>query len=437
LLWYGLASVCAAWLFYELASLGGRADVEHSSYLALCGLVLFAIHPAHVEAVAWVAGRKDLMAGAFALLSAALVARGVRRQRLISAALPAALFLAAACFSKGAATAFLAFLAALLMAGWPVAERTEKFGRLAVLFLLGAVVALATLTHMKMGVETAIRLVNDPGFFASLDRASRIFVSLNGLIVLPVDLGLYHDVYAIGDWHWAASAAIFALLAYALRAILRDKALWAFGVVLAEAPLFVYLQVIPFTTWSLASERFVFVSVAGLCLVLIDLLDRASLRRNALALVLVLFLPCSVLVWNRVADWELEKSLFAREFERQPLYHNAIRDQIVYVLLPQKRYREAKELVASVKESFAADALNAVVEVEQRYRAHVDASLEDRDSNQLLKFCQAVVTFKSALANGYAKIPALADVSYNNLLRSLTRQLELRYSTSRKDCPHG
>ena len=78
LAWYAFSAAGFYWLLRELVLLFRPALANQASVLALCGTVLFVVHPAHVEAAAWVASRKDLMAGAFGFLSAATLARGMR-----------------------------------------------------------------------------------------------------------------------------------------------------------------------------------------------------------------------------------------------------------------------------------------------------------------------------------------------------------------------
>ncbi len=87
LLWYG-ASILAvyAWLRALLARLAalGRLEIRRdtSEWLALGTTLLFALHPAHVESVSWLSGRKDLLSGTF--LAAALgygLAHATRVQR--------------------------------------------------------------------------------------------------------------------------------------------------------------------------------------------------------------------------------------------------------------------------------------------------------------------------------------------------------------------
>src|SRR5206468_5292447 len=78
---------------------------------------LFGLHPLHVESVAWVAERKDVLSGFFWLLSMAAYARFVRLGTLTSYALVAVLF-AAALLSKPMAIT-LPF-ALLLLDYWPL-----------------------------------------------------------------------------------------------------------------------------------------------------------------------------------------------------------------------------------------------------------------------------------------------------------------------------
>src|SRR6266851_1570059 len=59
-LWAGLV---AGFVFLIALALTGRRIV------AVAAALLFVVHPAHVEAVAWVSSRKDLVSAAFALPS--------------------------------------------------------------------------------------------------------------------------------------------------------------------------------------------------------------------------------------------------------------------------------------------------------------------------------------------------------------------------------
>ena len=395
--------------------------------------------------MAWVAGRKDLIAGTFGLMASAFLLRGIRHEWRSRDLLLSALLLLAACFGKGTATALIIFLSVLIGACWRLSPEVPALRKTAFLLLFWIIVLFASFVHMKVGDTSGIRIVNDPGLFAMIERASRILTELNGLLFLPLDLGLYHDVYALGDWHWLTTSIILILLGIALHAIFQSHAVWGFGVVLAETPLFVYLQFFPFTTWSLASERFLFVSVAGVALVLVDIFNRIERPRRIVAVLLAIVMPCAILGWNRVADWEYGSTLFVREYERQPLFHNAIRDRIMFDLLAKKNFVEARELARQLDHDYAKDTLLALIETEQAYQRLRQAS-ETSGANmtevtkaqtfadEKKEFCEAVALLQRSLDFGYRQIPGEVDISYNNLLRSQERRLSDTYAGSKRIC---
>ena len=68
---------------------------------ALLGALLFAVHPLHVESVAWIAGRKELLSGFFLFLAWLLALEAEKRRGGVLAAALAAFLVA--CFSKASA----------------------------------------------------------------------------------------------------------------------------------------------------------------------------------------------------------------------------------------------------------------------------------------------------------------------------------------------
>lgn len=68
---YGL-SCFAVWLFsIEIIRFIGKERVAEAdqTFIAFTITAIFTLHPAHVESVAWISGRKDLLSGLFAVLS--------------------------------------------------------------------------------------------------------------------------------------------------------------------------------------------------------------------------------------------------------------------------------------------------------------------------------------------------------------------------------
>ncbi len=435
LAWYAFSAASFWCLVRELVLLFRPTWADHSGVLALCGTVLFVVHPAHVEAVAWVASRKDLMAGALGFLAAATLARGLRSQWPLQHSLIAAVLLLLACFSKAAGITQVLFLTMLIAAAWRHRPEIPRGRKIGTLLLPWAVIVFAMLVHLQIGASTGIRIENHPGALAMIERASRIFSVLGGLLLWPYPLGLYHDVYGIGDWHWLTSGAGVLLVLFAVGATCVRRALWPLGVILAVVPWAVYLQIIPFTTWSMAGERFLFVSVGGLALILVDLLGCLAQARRIVALLLLITLPLAAITWNRLADWEFGYQLHAREYERQPGFHNAIRDQVFYVLLPKRQYAEAESLAGSIARDYAAAALLAFIDAERAFAAWNDGRATGSPASDASRsYCLALASLRRALTTGYAQIPSEHDLSYNNLLRSIERQTKLRVADDAKAC---
>ncbi len=434
LVWYAVSAVGAYYFFREVILLFRQEWASRASLLALCGIVLFLLHPAHVEAVVWVASRKDLIGGALSLLAAGTIAHGIRhgwRGRQMGLGM---CFFFLACFGKAASTTSALFITALILGAWH-SPPARQYKNIVYLLLLWGIVFAVSLVHMKTGESTGIRIDNHPGFILIIDRASRIAGTLAQLLVFPYPLGIYHDVYRSESAHWIVSFLISFLVCVSLWVWLTRQRLWAFGVLVAVAPWPVYLQLIPFTTWSLASERFLFISVAGMSLILIDLLGRIENRWKAIGIVLFLVLPCAMLTWRRVSEWEFGRDLMKVEYARQPEFHNAIRDHVIYTLLPAKQYDEARRISLRIKREYAVEALLNYIRTEEAYKIYRDETNErDALDSARLEFCIGVSMLRLSVEKGYQFIVTEKDISYNNLLRSLERQLDQRFGESKRVC---
>lgn len=89
-----------------------RIGSDHRLVLSAVTALLFGIHPLHVESVAWVSGRKDLLYTCFYLLSLISYLRYVDKKK-ISGYLPALLFFVLSLLSKGMAVTLPLALIAL------------------------------------------------------------------------------------------------------------------------------------------------------------------------------------------------------------------------------------------------------------------------------------------------------------------------------------
>jgi tetratricopeptide (TPR) repeat protein len=278
----------------------------------LLAVWLFALHPAHVESVAWLAGRKDQLA--LLWTAAALLAYASERASLRRALVP--LFVALACFSKATSVV----LPLLLLAHDALARRRPDALALA---LAAVPAALATLVHVRVGASVSM-LAALPGGSRSAAVATMapVFWRYVGLSfgVLPPSLA-----HAVPNRTFAepvvlaalaALAALIALAVYAWRRGERRPAValaWFCVALLPVSQVLAPLQ-------NRMADRYLLVAVFGPCLALAALAEaavsrarprlQAALRATLIAACLWLTAPYAALFAEPVA---LFSDLTARE----------------------------------------------------------------------------------------------------------------------------
>lgn len=191
---------------------------------------LFALHPTHVESVAWIAERKDLLSTAFGLLALLAYVSWTRRGGALRYALVAACF-ALSLLSKPMWVT-LPFLL-LLLDAWPlerlggaphgsgsaVAPATPRRLVVEKLPLLALSVASSAVTVAAQSGAGAVR-GQELGLPARLANAAVAYVRYAGKTLWPSDLAVFYPLPVSGTPAWKAigALAILALVtAYAIR----------------------------------------------------------------------------------------------------------------------------------------------------------------------------------------------------------------------------
>lgn len=78
--WLLTAEICR--LVSRPTSSSSIAEINQQTWICTLTTCLFAVHPAHVEAVAWISGRKDLLSGLFAFASLWQFTQGINQEKL-------------------------------------------------------------------------------------------------------------------------------------------------------------------------------------------------------------------------------------------------------------------------------------------------------------------------------------------------------------------
>jgi protein O-mannosyl-transferase len=323
---------------------------------ALAAGLLFAVHPVHVEVVAWVSGRSDLLMGLFAALALWADSRHGQTQGARWQVLALASF-ALALLSKEAAVVLPALIAARVLlapTAWsPSRPRSLKGALLAVApFLAVALLLLGVRFGLLGGVRPA-------GVASSAERLTLFWTwwSASGLylelLVWPLNLGILHHLPVVRQVLeprvWAGCLAFFGLLGtgWRLRGRAPDAAFGVAILLIGLAPLSNFL--IPVSRQAGAdfpvAERFLYLPSLGFCLVAARLLSSwlpsqvarlaarsgqrqgsaparretsSSSERMVLAVSLGLLIAMAARSDARIRDWKSDLTLFAAAVRESP-----------------------------------------------------------------------------------------------------------------------
>ena len=192
---------------------------------------LFAVHPQHVESVAWIAERRDVLSGLFFVLTLAAYLGYVRHGRSPGRYLLVAALLALGLMSKAMLVTVPALL--LLLDYWPLGRfgqagdlpprlagrQCENFGRLAIEKLPLAAIALA---------DAAVTLVThaQAAPMAWSDRAASALTSLMAYLehaLYPVGLSAFYPYAEPGEPAWKVVGSLAVLSALSAATVLARR----------------------------------------------------------------------------------------------------------------------------------------------------------------------------------------------------------------------
>ena len=322
LLWHALAALL---LFMLLARLAAPPAA------AAAAAMLFAVHPLHTEAVAYISGRADMMSAAlmFAALNLSLPgAAGARRVASLAAGL---LCFAAALCSKESSLIYPVLLAVALGVAWAGRDRAETDGQSGVvgaaarhfLPLAGAVLVLCGYVALR---ATVLRFAPAGGGAAAplgqrLVETCQSFALYMRMLFWPA--GLHMERTLAGVPRWTAAVGALLLLALAAGVLLAARARrWrvAGGIVWFIAAWLPISGVFPIN--APLAEHWMYVPMAGFWWALMELLAEPRAGKPGLAAPLaaacaglIVFLPMTV---ARNADWHDNERLFRATLDMNP-----------------------------------------------------------------------------------------------------------------------
>ena len=291
---------------------------------------LFALHPLHVESVAWVAERKDVLGTFFGFLTLLCYARyaqlksGPRQSALVPYSLALLCF---ACSLMSKSTLVTLPVIMLALDYWPlqrgaVSDWRKTWARLAVekapFFALSLASGLLTL-HAEKSIG-AIAVKNGLPLAMRASNAVLSFIRYLGQTVWPADMAVFYP-YPKEVSLWLVAGATFLLLAVTVGAILlaRRRPYLAVGWLWYLVTLLPVSGLVQVGSHSRA-DRYTYVPLIGVFLIVVwaggELFSRwRSARWLPAALAAAVLLACGLCTQAQLRNWRNAESLFSHALE--------------------------------------------------------------------------------------------------------------------------
>lgn len=283
---------------------------------ALLGALIFLVHPLQVEPVVWVSGRKDLLFSFFVLAGLLLYRHYLERKQFRFFIFVSMVF-ALAVFSKPTAVVFIPLLVLL---DWQARRRLRSFQVWAeklILMLPAVLVVAVNLQGYGLGGAA-------PEFhFGRFLFVAQTLLFYFGHAVLPTRLSAFYPfpefyLWPASTWIILASGAAFLL---AIACGNKNKRLLAFGAGIALISLVPSLfRAVFYTDGGFASDRYTYLALLGMILMIISRFDRLKIRYVFL---LIAFLGLGWLAHGRVPVWKHSDDLAKDIVKNYPYAANA------------------------------------------------------------------------------------------------------------------
>jgi tetratricopeptide (TPR) repeat protein len=283
---------------------------------------LFALHPLHVESVAWIAERKDVLSTLFWFLTTFAYVRYVEISKLKFYILALVLFAVGLMCKPMLVTVPFALL---LLDYWPLARlKRVRFPRLVLekvpFVLLSAADCVVTYSIQQQG--GSVQSVNNLSMSFRIGNAFVSYARYIGKMIWPQNLAALY--LRSGNW-----TALEVALAVALLLVLSSIAIWqsrrrpwlAVGWFWYVGTLVPVIGIVQAGMQTMA-DRYTYVPLIGLFIIvawggceLVKILNMPALAPGLSAAALAV---CVVLTWHQITFWRNSETLFTRMIDVTP-----------------------------------------------------------------------------------------------------------------------
>ena len=297
-----------------IALIGRRLGIPLAWGVAL----LFALHPANVESVAWITQRKNLLAMLFALAATAEFSFHLEKPSR-AATVSSVLLFAASMLSKGAAVGLPLVL--LLIAWWRRVPLDRSLAlRVAPHFTLAAIFSILEIAFMSK-----VRSGEEVFDLTLLERGELIVRNLSFYLqtsVAPIDLMFVYPRWQLGRFALLDVIPLLLWLALSAAIFIRKPDGWQ-GVVASQAIFLVMLAPvlgvfdIYFFKYSYVADHYLYLAMPAMIILAVAGVHRLS-TMFARAAVLVACFVFAIASWNQSRSYTGDEALWAGTVAKNP-----------------------------------------------------------------------------------------------------------------------
>lgn len=310
-----------------------------SRLVAFLVALWFGIHPMHVESVAWISGRKDVLYTFFFLLSLVGYWSFLDQKKALYLVLS---LLAGILANLAKPAAVILPVALVLITFW----HTNKLPIRALLPTIPFFVVAAIIGWLTLASQASAAAINDNySLWERLQLGGYALVNYVVKAIWPVGLSALYGRPGAGDvfpWFFLAGTVVsvvglgFLGWLYVRQTRSTPKssaALWFFGGAFFVINLALTLQVIKAVGSAAYADRYTYVAYIGLFFAVamtIQQLQKPTLRMAALGVATVFSVACAVLSFARVGVWKNAETLWTDVLKTQPFSATAYSNRALY-----------------------------------------------------------------------------------------------------------
>jgi len=346
-------------LVYLITEIIARRYEIKSAFLPLIASFLFAVHPINTESVNWIAGRTDLLAGFFLLISILLILKSLESSSQ-SCGIAGVMLFFMACMSKEVAVSALPGLLAIIFfydQQGSYRERLRKnwasSGALLFTVLFFSLLMLRFFIFNRGDNGIKLLTSTHSNSVSDLLSHSRLVFTALGFYVkklfIPWPLN-FAIVKVSGYYIWVGVAAlVYVFFLFVKRGLL--SALVITTIALISPALLVSVARM---TWTPLAERYLYMPNALFCIIITVIaykklsFDKAFASKLLLISLILLFIFISHSTVKRNILWQDNVALMRDTLRNSPDFYLA-QNALAFSLKQKNRYDESRALMMSIK----------------------------------------------------------------------------------------